>query len=149
MKGNRSTQPSPLFHRDRILVCRLGSLGQHCVANLKTFGVTVNAIELSTLIRWEIPDLPNLIDTLITGDCCQSEVLEPAGVNHCRAVLIVTTNERVNLEAALSARVLNPRIRLVVQSEKQNLNDLLEQQLKNFMAFEPTQLAAPAFALEA
>lgn len=32
--------------REQILVCGLGSLGQHCVANLKTFGVRVNAIEL-------------------------------------------------------------------------------------------------------
>ena len=147
--GTRSTQEFSLFHRDQILVCGLGSLGQHCVANLKTFGVQVNAIELLPPTRWEIPDLPKLIDNLVFGDCRQSEILEQAGVRRCRAVLLVTTNERVNLEAALSARVLNPKIRLVVRSEKQNLNDLLEQQLENFIAFEPTQLAGPAFALEA
>ncbi|MEM1311602.1 MAG: NAD(P)-binding protein, partial [Cyanobacteria bacterium P01_H01_bin.153] len=138
-----------LPNRVQILVCGLGSLGQHCVANLKTFGVQVNAIELQPSDRWEIEQLPHLIDNLIIGDCRQSDVLERAGVHHCRAALLVTTDERVNLEAALSARVLNPQIRLVVRSEKQNLNDLLEQQLANFVAFEPTQLAAPAFALEA
>jgi len=147
--GNRPASARPLFQRDQFLVCGLGSLGQHCVANLKTFGVKVNAIELSPPSRWEIPDLPKLVDNLVIGDCRQSDVLEQAGVHRCRAVLLVTTNERVNLEAALSARVLNPGIRLVVRSEKQNLNDLLEQQLTNFIAFEPTQLAAPAFALEA
>jgi voltage-gated potassium channel Kch len=119
------------------------------VANLKTFGVRVNAIELSAPDRWEIAHLPQMIDQLVIGDCRQSEILEQARVCQCRAALIVTTDERVNLEAALSARVLNPAIRLVVRSEKQNLNDLLEQQLTNFIAFEPTQLAAPAFALEA
>ncbi|MEO0988518.1 MAG: NAD-binding protein [Cyanobacteria bacterium J06639_14] len=147
--GTWSTQQFSLFQRDQILVCGLGSLGQHCVANLKTFGVKVNAIELTTPTRWEIPHLPQLIDNLVLGDCRQSDILEKAGVSRCRAVLIVTTNERVNLEAALSARVMNPQIRLVVRSEKQNLNDLLEQQLENFIAFEPTQLAGPAFALEA
>lgn len=147
--GNRSVQPFSLFHRDHILVCGLGSLGQHCVANLKTFGVLVNAIELVPPARWEIPELPELIETMVIGDCRQAEVLEQAGVQRCRAILIVTTDERINLEAALSARVLNPKIRLVVRSEKQNLNDLLEQQLENFIAFEPTQLSAPAFALEA
>ena len=146
---DRALQPFSMFHRDQILVCGLGSLGQHCVANLKTFEVLVNAIELSRPNRWEIPELPNLIERLVIGDCRESEVLSQAGVQHCRAVLIVTTDERVNLETALSARVLNPNIRLVVRSEKQNLNDLLEHQLKNFIAFEPTQLAAPAFALEA
>lgn len=144
-----SAVPIVLSNRDQILVCGLGSLGQHCVANLKTFGVRVNAIELHPSDRWEIEDLPNSIDRLVIGDCRQMDVLEQAGVHHCRAVLLVTTNERVNLEAALSARVLNPHIRLVVRSEKQNLNDLLAQQLTDFIAFEPTQLAAPAFALEA
>jgi len=148
----RGTPPSrsiALPQRDQILVCGLGSLGQHCVANLKTFGVQVNAIELQPSDRWEMASLPDLIDHLVIGDCRQSDVLAQAGVHHCRAALIVTTDERVNLEAALSARVLNPGIRLVVRSEKQNLNNLLVQQLTNFIAFEPTQLAAPAFALEA
>lgn len=147
--GHRSKPKLSLFHRDHILVCGLGSLGQHCVANLKTFGVRVNAIELIAPTRWEIPNLPELIETLIIGDCRQSDVLEQANVRRCRAILMLTTDERVNLEAALSARVLNPQIRLVLRSEKQNLNDLLEKQLENFIAFEPTQLAAPAFALEA
>lgn len=142
-------QPLVLSNRDQILVCGLGSLGQHCVANLKTFGVRVNAIELQPTERWEIPDLPDLLDILVTGDCRDADVLERAGVHRSRAALILTTNERVNLEAALSARVLNPNIRLVVRSEKYNLNELLEQELTNFIAFEPTQLAAPSFALEA
>jgi len=147
--GMQSRQPIALPNRDQILVCGLGSLGQHCVANLKTFGVKVNAIELATPDRWEIENLPKMIVNLVIGDCRRPEILEQAGVHRCRAALMLTTDERVNLEAALSARVLNPGIRLVLRSEKQNLNNLLEQQLANFIAFEPTQLAAPAFALEA
>lgn len=145
----QTRQAIALPHRDQILVCGLGSLGQHCVANLKTFGVRVNAIELAPPERWEIERLPEMIHHLVMGDCRQADVLERAEVHRCRAALMLTTDERVNLEAALTARVLNPGIRLVVRSEKQNLNDLLEQQLTNFIAFEPTQLAAPAFALEA
>ncbi|HEY9887678.1 MAG TPA: NAD-binding protein, partial [Candidatus Obscuribacterales bacterium] len=135
--------------RDQILICGLGSLGQHCVANLKTFGVRVTAINAAMPERWEIGDLPQMIDHLVIGDCRAAEVLQKANIHACRAALLVTADERINLEAALSARVLNPDIRLVVRSEKQNLNDLLEQELANFIAFEPTQLAAPAFALEA
>lgn len=135
--------------RDSFLVCGLGSLGQHCVANLKTFGVCVSAVDLEAPHHWEVPRLPKLLHRMVIGDCRYEEVLEEAGVRDCRAVLLVTRDERVNLEAALTARVLNPSIRLVVRSDKQNLNDLLSLQLENFVAFEPTQLAAPAFALEA
>lgn len=131
------------------LVCGLGSLGQHCVVNLKTFGVQVNAVELVAPHQWEVPQLPELLDQLVIGDCRFADVLEKAGVKRCRAILLVTENERVNLEAALTARVLNPAIRLVVRSDKQNLNELLSLQLENFVAFEPSQLSAPAFALAA
>jgi Trk K+ transport system NAD-binding subunit len=135
--------------QDCFLVCGLGSLGQHSIANLKSFGVPVHAVNLVAPDQWEVPQVPELIDHLVIGDCRLAEVLDRAGVKRCRAVLLVTQNERVNLEAALTARVLNPRVRLVMRSDKQNLNDLMGQQLNNFIAFEPTQLAAPAFALSA
>ena len=134
---------------DRFLVCGLGSLGQHCVANLKTFGVAVSAVDLTKPNDWEVPNLPNLLEKFLIGDCCNASVLEQAGVRQCRAILLVTQNERVNLEAALTARVINPSIRLVMRSDKQNLNQLLGQQLGDFAAFEPTQLSATAFALAA
>ncbi|MFM7218979.1 MAG: potassium channel family protein [Nodosilinea sp.] len=134
---------------EAFLVCGLGSLGQHCVANLKTFGVPVYAIDQHQPDAWEVPALPDLLDRLVIADCRLAAVLEQAGVRHCRAVLLLTQDGRVNLEAALTARVLNPQVRLVMRSDKQNLNQLLAQQLSDFTAFEPSQLAAPAFALEA
>lgn len=133
----------------RFLVCGLGSLGQHCVANLKTFGVLVSAVDLVLPTDWEVDHLPDMLETLLIGDCCNAEILEKAGVKQCRAVLLVTQNERVNLEAALTARVLNPQIRLVVRSDKQNLNQTLGDQLENFAAFEATHLSASAFAMAA
>ncbi|MFM7530166.1 MAG: potassium channel family protein, partial [Nodosilinea sp.] len=134
---------------EAFLVCGLGSLGQHCVANLKTFGVPVYAIDQHQPDAWEVPALPDLLDRLVIADCRLAAVLEQAGVRHCRAVLLLTQDGRVNLEAALTARVLNPQVWLVMRSDKQNLNQLLAQQLSDFTAFEPSQLAAPAFVLEA
>lgn len=131
------------------LVCGLGSLGQHCVANLKTFGVPVYAIDYRRPDSWEVASLPDLLDRLVIGDCRLPAVLEQGGVARCRAVLLLTQDGRINLEAALTARVLNPQVRLVMRSDKQNLNQLLTQQLSDFTALEPNQLAAPAFALEA
>jgi Trk K+ transport system NAD-binding subunit len=133
----------------RFLICGLGSVGQHCVAVLKQYGVTVSAIEEIQPRDWEIPDLPNLLAELLIGDCRQSSVLNQAKVQQCRSVLLVTSDERVNIEAAFAARLLNPQIRLIVRSDKQNLNELLGQNLGNFVAYEPTQLSASAFALAA
>lgn len=138
---------------DRFIVCGLGSLGQYCVLNLKRFAlrafeIHVTAIDQVTPSEWEIPDLPSLLENeLILGDCRDEEVLLRAGIHHCRSVLLVTSNESVNVEAAVVARRLNPQVRLIVRSSRQNLNQLLKQQLGNFIAFEPTELPATAFAL--
>lgn len=134
---------------DHVLVCGLGSLGEHCVINLKRFGVQVSAIEQSPPPTWEIPDLATALTGLVVGDCRQVETLKQAGIDRCRAILLVTNDEQVNLEAAFAARLLNPQVRVVVRSAKQGLNRLLAEHLQNYVAFEPTQLSADAFAVAA
>lgn len=130
------------------LVCGLGSLGQYCVAALKEFGVTVSAIEIAKPTHWEVENIPELLEDLLVGDCRQPNILRQANIHKCRAVLLVTSNERVNIEAAFAVRLLT-QARLIVRSSKQNLNQLLSQHLGNFAAFEATQLPAQAFAIAA
>jgi Trk K+ transport system NAD-binding subunit len=116
---------------------------------LKQYGAIVSAIDCEPTPDWELPDLPNLLDEFVIGDCRHPNVLIKVKIQQCRAILLVTSDERVNTEAAFAARLLNPQIRLIVRSEKHNLNQLLRQNLGNFIAYEPTQLAAAAFALTA
>jgi Trk K+ transport system NAD-binding subunit len=143
MTASRAKKP------DLFVVCGLGSLGQACVSVLKEFGVRVNAVEVIEHRHWEIPELPELLDNLLIGDCRQPQTLEKIGIHQCRAILLVTSNEQVNLAAAFTARSLNPHVRLIVRSAEENLNQLLGQQLGNFVAFEATQLPASSFALAA
>ncbi len=145
---NNPPHQSPI-QLDQFLVCGLGSLGQHCVAALKEFGINVTAIDLTTPTTWEIPQIPDLLEQLIIGDCREQRLLEQAQIYKYRAVLLVTDSDRTNAEAAFTIRSLNPHTRLVVCSEQENLNQLLGEALGNFIAFEPTQLPATAFALAA
>jgi voltage-gated potassium channel Kch len=146
-KNDRNIQIGFPVNLNRFLICGLASLGQQCVVALKAFGVSIVAIEEVAPRSWEIPDLPNLLDALIIGDCRQDNILEQAQIRQCRAVLLVTNSERVNIETAFTARLLNPKIRLVVRSAQENLNELLSTHLGNFVSFEPTQLPITAFAL--
>lgn len=133
----------------KFLVCGLGSLGQYCVSILKEFGASVNAIELQPIALWQIPEIPDLIDQLFVGDCCQPSLLEEVRISQYRAILLVTSDERVNIEAAFAIRSLDPTVRLIVRSAQDNLNEVLSYQLGNFAAFEATQLPASSFALAA
>ncbi len=144
-----SASPPLETELDHFLVCGLGSLGQQCVMALKGFGAIVHAIEKQPPTSWEIAQLPELLETLVIGDFCQARFLEQAGVQCCRSVLIVSSHEATNVEAAFVVRQLNPSARLVVRSAKENLNQLLEENLGNFVAFEPNQLPVSTIALSA
>ncbi len=140
---------------ERFVVCGLGSLGQYCLVNLRKFaslefGIQVAAIDQVMPATWEAEELEGMVtNDLILGDCRREDVLARAGVRQSRAIVIVTSNEEVNIETAIAARRLNPDIRVVIRSSRQNLNNLLAEQLGNFAAFEPTELSAPTFALAA
>ena len=103
---------------DRFLVCGLGSLGQHCVTVLKEYGATVSAIDQEQPKNWDVSDVQNLLEELFIGDCRQVSILAQAQIHQCRTVLLVTGDERVNIEAAFSARLLNPQVRLIVRSDQ-------------------------------
>lgn len=142
-------QSPPHPARSDFLVCGLGSLGQYCVSELKEFGVTVSGIDIRRPAFSQNEHLPELLENLWIGDCRQRSVLEKAQVQRYRSVLLVTSDERVNIDAAFAVRLLNPQARLVVRSAKQTLNELLADRLGNFVAFEATQLPTTAFAIAA
>lgn len=138
---------------DRFLVCGLGSLGQYCVYQLQRFATEGTAVSVTAIDRqhpeeWEVENLIDLLaEDLLIGDCRDESVLLKAGVQQCRAALVVTSNETVNIEAAIAIRQLNPDIRLVVRSSRQSLNELLKLQLGNFSAYDPMEMPAFAFAM--
>ncbi|MGB5633877.1 MAG: NAD-binding protein [Waterburya sp.] len=134
---------------DYFIICGLGSLGQHCVVSLNEFDVKIIAIEQQMPIAWEIESLKDLLEDVIIGDCRHNDILHRAKIQRCRAALIVTTDDLVNVETAIAIRQLNPATRLVVRSDKANLNQLLSRQLDNYIAFEPTELSMAAFTLAA
>ena len=138
---------------DRFIVCGLGSLGQHSVFSLKKFAygeyeVKICAIDKTQPEIMEFDNFSELLDEcMILGDCRRSEILIKAGIHDCRAILLVTSNENVNIEAAIAARRLNPNVHIVIRSSRQNLNQLLKEQLKNFAALDPVELPAASFAV--
>ena len=141
---NNSQSPKDL---DIFIVCGLGSLGQNCIVALKEFGIKIIGIEQSPPPYWEIPNLPQLLEEIIVGDCREVAILQQANINKCRGILIVTSNEEVNFQTALIAREINPKIHLVLRSAQENLNQLLSQQLGNIFIAEPTQLTVAAFVI--
>lgn len=129
-----------------VLVCGLGALGQACLQRLLRFGVPLRCLDLIQPI-WRDPSLQQQLDaTLTIGDMRFPRVLEEASVQHCRAVLLLSSNSTANFEAALQVRLLNPSAEIVVRSTSQQagLGTLLEQRLPGIAVIDPILLCAGA-----
>jgi Trk K+ transport system NAD-binding subunit len=134
----------PTVSADNVVICGLGSLGLQCAALLKEFGAVVTGVDASPPPEGASA---GALDKIVIGDCSRSEVLKKAGVKTCRAVLILTSDERCNIAAAFAAKSLNPGVRVVIRSAQEKLNQLLADQLGNLVAFEPHEFSARAFAV--
>ncbi len=146
---------SPLreVHQDHFIVCGLGSLGQQIILNLTKFSfdsfeVQIAGIDRSPVTEWEVENLPDMLSqSPIVGDCRRDHVLQKAGIERCRAILIATSDESTNVQTAIAVRRLNPKVHIVVRSSRQGLNRLLSRQLGRFVALDATELPAMTFAL--
>jgi Trk K+ transport system NAD-binding subunit len=116
---------------------------------LKELGIPVFGVNDTELQNADTEGMPQLLDRFTIGDCRRHSVLDEAGVQSCRTVLLTTSDERTNFSAALAARSINPSVRLVVRSSQTNLNELLHQRVTNLVALDTAELPATAFALAA
>jgi Trk K+ transport system NAD-binding subunit len=130
-----------------VLVCGLGGLGQSCLHSLMALRVPVSCIDLHPP-RWDDAALAAALDSVVTvGDMRYPEVLQRAGVASAMAVLLLTADAAINLEAALQVRRLNPTAQLVVRSStRRRLREQLEQRIPGLAFCDPHDLTAGVFA---
>lgn len=128
-----------------VILCGLGQLGKRVLEHFRAAGIPIVVIDNRASAH--DPFLKSV--TLVSGDCQSREKLEQAGVARARGVVIVTSNDLVNISTALMVRHLNPNLRVVVRLFNQNLVTRLGKALANVHAFSTSALTAPLIALTA
>ncbi|MBY0460576.1 MAG: NAD-binding protein, partial [Gemmataceae bacterium] len=128
-----------------VLLCGLGRVGWRVLDSLRAAGLPVVVVDLKA-----DPADPRLAGvTLFKGDCRRHELLEQAGIRDARGVVIVTSDDLVNISTALLARKLNPDARVVVRMFNQNLISRFGGAVRNTVALSVSALIAPVLALTA
>jgi Trk K+ transport system NAD-binding subunit len=128
-----------------VILCGLGKVGWTVLDFLKTAGLSVVAIDLHVK-----PTDSRLAGVrFIQGDCRQKEVLEEAGLAKARGVIIITSDDLINISATLLARSLHPDVRIVVRLFNENMMLRLGKAVKNVVPLSVPALTAPVMAVTA
>ncbi len=129
--------------RDHFVVIGVGKVGYQVIRGLLEMRENIVAIEMAA----GAPFLGELFDRgipVIQGNARLATVLEQAGVRQARAVIITTSDDLTNLDAAITARELNKDAKIVIRL----FDETLATKVAGAFAM-PTistsQVAAPAF----
>ncbi|HEX9103540.1 MAG TPA: potassium channel protein [Polyangia bacterium] len=101
--------------RDHIIVCGVGTTGVHVVEELvwtkwPLVAVDRDATRLERLQELSVDILPT-----VQGDATEDEVLERAGIRRARGIVAALTDDKDNLFIVVSARELNPTLRIIAK----------------------------------
>lgn len=135
-------QPDRTGH---VVVVGLGNIGTRVMAQLRDFGVEVVAIDRTAEARGAAL-ARRLGVPLIVGDAAREETLRSASVETCQALVVVSTDDGVNLRAALNARGLNAELRVVLRLFDGDFAERIQQAFGIGISRSVSYLAAPAFA---
>jgi Trk K+ transport system NAD-binding subunit len=86
---------------------------------------------------------------LVHGDCRREELLLQAGVADAQGILIVTSDDLVNITTALTVRRLNPEVHIVIRVVNENLIARLSKSVTKISTLSIAELVGPVLALTA
>ncbi len=100
--------------KDHIIVCGYGSIGRDVVRELMDKGVDLIVIDQDPE---RIKELENIGLVGIIGDATKKETLEKAGIDDAKSLISVLREDASNAFVVLTARLLNPGIRIISKAE--------------------------------
>ncbi len=130
--------------RGHVVVIGLGNVGTRVIQHLHTLGVDVVAIDRSDDARG-VQLARELGVPLIIGDASREETLREASLHTARALVALSTDDVINLEAGLQTRTLNPDAQVVLRLFDGDLADRVQRAFGRMTSKSVSYLAAPAF----
>lgn len=130
------------------IVCGLGSIGVQIVNQLSANKYEVVVIEQDVNNRF-LNTVRALGIPVIHGDASLPATLKAAYIEQALALLTVTSNDTTNLEIALNAKGISPKVPAIVRYEDPHLAKMAQQVFEFEAVLSPAELASPAFAAAA
>ncbi|MCA9514273.1 MAG: potassium channel protein [Myxococcales bacterium] len=134
--------------KNHVVVCGLGRVGIRVAEHLRASGYEVVAIE-HVEAHPHLDEAKRIGCHVVAGDIRSEEALRAAFIEQARGVVACSNDDLANLDAALTARELNPAIRVVMRMFDQKLAQKISGAFDLSAAMSTSSIAAPAFAFAA
>jgi voltage-gated potassium channel len=132
---------------NHIVLVGLGHLGYRVAQKLYEMGESIVVVEINlgthTTVAAREMGIP-----VIQSDARHPGALEAANIKDARTIILASQNDAMNLQIALKARSLNPKIQVVIRIFDEEFAHSLQDQF-GFIALSATEMAAPVFAAAA
>jgi Trk K+ transport system NAD-binding subunit len=131
--------------RDHIVVVGLGNVGTRVLTALHEYGMDLVAVDHRPQARG-VQVARDLGVPVLIGEATQEGILRAAYVQHCRALVVLSTNDVANLETALLGRALAADLRVVLRLFDGDFANRVERAFGLTISRSVSYLAAPTFA---
>jgi Trk K+ transport system NAD-binding subunit len=135
----------PSERSGHVVVVGLGNVGTRVMWQLNDLGAEVVAIDKDPEARGAAV-ARRLNVPLIIGDAAREETLDAASVGTCQALVVVSTDDVSNLQAALHARAFRPDLRVVLRLFDGDFAQRIQKTFKLGVSRSVSYLAAPSFS---
>jgi voltage-gated potassium channel len=115
--------------RGHFIVCGLGATGRHAVEELYKTGTPHVAIEISEEnIKHLRESHPGLASDLlyVIGDATEEEVLQKAGLERAKGLIIALPQDKDNLVVTVIARQRVPKLRIVARAADERFSERMQ-----------------------
>ncbi len=131
-----------------IILVGLGRLGFRIFLTLRKLGEQVIVLDRNADNQFA-DEVRRDGAALLIGDARQEALLVDANIAGAASIVIATNDDLANLEIALDARRLSPRIRVVLRMFDQNMADKIRAGFNIRLAMSQSAISAPTFAITA
>jgi voltage-gated potassium channel Kch len=134
--------------RNHYIICGLGAIGMEIVRHLHNQGYEVVVIECDHNNRF-LHTARSLGIPVIIEDASLAATLKAANIEKAEAILTVTSNDMVNVEVALTAKAITPKIPTIVRIQDSQFTISVQEVFEFDSVLCPTELATHSFAAAA
>jgi len=133
---------------DHVVLVGLGRLGYRIFRLLRQLGEAVVVFERDAHNQF-LEDVRREGSPLFIGDARREALLEEANIRKAKSIVLATDDDLANLEIALDARRIAPKIPVVLRMFDQNIADKVGGAFDLHHAMSQSAISAPSFTMAA